>query len=163
MRIAAGVVLIIAGLFNIFGAIKYIGVGAFVGGGNKLVDMAAQQSKKDGRAFDEQKARESVGEAKAAMGAPPGVWLAFGSFMFVTVGTSIACAVCLFRGKAPIFCIVACLMALAAEIVSIVLTNFGPIKNGFGIVGAILGLVGARMIMVRNASSAEAPPAAAPM
>src|SRR5262249_49092629 len=151
-----------AAFINIFGAIKYLSVGAVVGGGNKLVDMAAAQSKKTGEAFDEQKARDSMGAARAAIGAPPSVWVGYGAVLLVPVGASVAGAVCLFRSKAPKFCIIASALAIIAEVIGIAVFSFGIAKI-FGIIGGGLGIFGARAIMARNAAPADLPPAAAPM
>jgi hypothetical protein len=160
MRTAAGILLIFAAFFNIFGAIKYMGGGAFVGGGSKLVDMAAEQSKKEGRAFDEQQARESMRDAKQMLGAPPAVWLSYGLFLLVTVGTSIAGAVCLFRGRAAKFIIVAAALEIVGEAVGFGLSGFGFLRS-LGIVSGIFGIIGARSIMAQNRAPADPPPAAA--
>jgi hypothetical protein len=81
-------------------------------------------------------------------------------FLLVTVGTSIAGAVCLFRRKAPKFILVACVLALAAEVIGSVIIKFGA-GNVLGLLGGILGIIGARSIGAANAPAAAAPPPAA--
>jgi hypothetical protein len=70
----------------------------------------------------------------------------------VTVATSIAGAVCLFRGKAAKFIILAALLAAGAEIGGILLTRFGY-ANIAGLLGAALALVSVRSIMAKAAGT----------
>ena len=99
--------------------------------------------------------------------------MGFGLFLLVTVGTSIAGAVCLFRRKAAKFIIIAAAMAIGAEVLSaVVVALVVGVPLGFGkilfsalpVVGGILAIVAARQITAANAV-AEAPPpsVAAPM
>jgi hypothetical protein len=90
--------------------------------------------------------------------------MGFGVFLLVTVGTSIAGAVCLFRRKAAKFIIVAAALALAAEVIASLIIGFG-IGKILGLAGGVLAILGAREIMVKDAAPAAAPPpaAAAPM
>ena len=57
MRVAAGVLLIIAAVINLFAGILYVGGGAMVGGASKFTAMAAEGAeKKEGHELtDEQK------------------------------------------------------------------------------------------------------------
>ena len=58
MRVAGGVILIIAAVMNLFAAIGYLGAGAMMGGAGKLTSMVEEESKKQGRELtDEQVAR----------------------------------------------------------------------------------------------------------
>jgi hypothetical protein len=79
--------------------------------------------------------------------------MGFGAFLLVTVVTSIAGAVCLFRGKAAKFIIAAALLAAGAEVGGIVLLRFGA-ANIAGLLGAVLALVSARSIMAKAATAA---------
>ena len=57
MRVAAGVILIIAAVINLFASFGYLAGGALVGGAGKLTTMAEEQSRKQGRELtEEQKA-----------------------------------------------------------------------------------------------------------
>jgi hypothetical protein len=53
-------------------------------------------------------------------------------------------------------------MALVAEVIGIAMVKFG-FFNIFGLVGGILGILGARAIMSGNSAPQAMPPAAAPM
>lgn len=166
MRIAAGVILIIAAVINLFAAFGYLAGGAMVGGAGKLQNMVAEESKKQGRELTEEQKRsfEQLDAASAKLGASAGALMGFGVFLFVTVGTSIAGAVCLFRSKAAKFIIVSAALAIGAEVIGSVIIGFG-IGKILGLVGGILAILGARQIMAKNAAPAAAasPPAAAPM
>ena len=98
--------------------------------------------------------------------------MGFGVFLLVTVGTSIAGAVCLFRSKAAKFIIAASALAILAEVGSSVIfgtilgAGVGAVKLAFsamGLLGGIFGLLGARQILAANAAPIDAPPVAAPM
>jgi hypothetical protein len=174
MRVAAGVILIIAAVINLFAAFGYLAGGALMGGAGKLSTMVEEQSKKQRRELTE-KQKKSFAELNAAsakMGGSAGALAGFGVFLFVTVGTSIAGAVCLFRRKAPTFIMIAAGLAIAAEVLSGVIVGavmgagigFGKIIfSSLGLVGGILGLIAARQIAAANAAPAAPPPMAAPM
>jgi uncharacterized protein YbjQ (UPF0145 family) len=157
--------LIIAAAINLFAAIGYLGVGALAGGAGKLSSMVAEESKKQGRELtdDQKKAFADMDTATKTLGASAGALMGLSVFLFVTVGTSIAGAVCLFRGKAAKFIIASCALALLAEVIGIVVVKFGA-GNVLGLLGGILGIIGARQIMGKPAGGAAAPPpVAAPM
>ena len=158
MRIAAGIILIIAAVINIVAALGYLGGGALssAGGASALSKALQEESAKSANTADTnaalaklQQATDNAPSGKALMG--------FGAFLLVTVVTSIAGAVCLFRGKAAKFIIAAALLAAGAEVGGIVLLRFGA-ANIAGLLGAVLALVSARSIM---AKAAEASPARA--
>ena len=165
MRIAAGVILIIAALINLFAAIGYLTLGAGAGMAGKLTQMAEAEQKKSGQEMTaEQKAQMAkADEMLGQVSNSAGKFMGFSVFLFVTVGTSIAGAVCLFRSKAGKFIMVASILAIAAEVIGSVLIGFGPGKI-LGLLGGILGILGARGIMAKDAApAAMPPPAAAPM
>src|SRR4051794_36126545 len=116
MRVAAGVILIIAAVINLFAAIGYLASGALVGGAGKLTNMVAEESKKQGRELTEDQKQQfaQINEASGKMGGSAGALMGFGVFLFVTVGTSIAGAVCLFRRKAAKFIMIAAALAIGA-------------------------------------------------
>jgi hypothetical protein len=174
MRVAAGVILIIAGVMNLFAALGYLAGGALVGGAGKLTTMAEEQSRKQGRELtDEQKASfAQLNDTSSKMKKAAGPLMGFGVFLLVTVGTSIAGAVSLFRRKAVKFVMVAAGLAIAAEVLSMVVVGavlglpigFGKVLfSSFGLVGGILGILGARQIAAMSAEPAVAPPVAAQM
>jgi hypothetical protein len=161
MRVAAGVVLIIAAVINLFAAIGYF----TLGGAGKLGAMVAEQQRKNGQELTPE-GKESfakLDEATHKLGASGGALMGVGVFLFVTVGTSIAGAVCLFRRKAAKFIIVSAIIAIGAEVASSVVIGFGAGKV-LGLLGGILALLGARSIMAASAAPpSQPPPVAAPM
>jgi hypothetical protein len=174
MRVAAGVILIIAAVMNLFAAFGYLASGALVGGAGKLTTMAEEQSRKQGRELtEEQKASfAQLNDASGKMKNVAGPLMGFGVFLLVTVGTSIAGAVCLFRRKAVKFIMVAGGLAIGAEVLSMVVVGavlglpigFGKvIFSSLGLVGGVLGILGARQITAMSAEPAAAPPVAAQM
>jgi hypothetical protein len=150
MRIVAGIVLIIAAVINIFAALGYLGGGALSSGGGSAFSKALQEeAAKSGRSADEAAAIAKLQQASDK--APSGtVLMGFGAFLVLTVATSIAGAVCLFRGKAAKFIILAALLAAGAEIGGIMITRFGY-ANIAGLLGAALALVSVRGIMAKAA------------
>ena len=173
MRVAAGVILIIAAVMNLFASFAYLGGGALAGGAGKLTSMVEEQRKKEGREMtdDEKKSMAQLDAAGTKMSGSAGALAGFGVFLLVTVGTSIAGAVCLFRRKGATFAMIAAGLAIAAEALSfvIVASVVGvPIGAGKvvlslpGLLGGILGILGARQIQAMNAAPPMPPPAAAP-
>jgi len=169
MRVAAGVILIIAAVINLFAALGYLASGALVGGAGKFTNMVAEESKKQGRELTEEQKQQfaQINEASGKMGGSAGALMGFGVFLFVTVGTSIAGAVCLFRRKAVKFIIIAAALAIGAEVLSAVIVavvvgvplGFGKILfSALPVVGGILAIVAARQITAANAVAASGPP-----
>jgi hypothetical protein len=175
MRVAAGVILIIAAVINLFAALGYFASGALVGGAGKFTDMVAEESKRQGKELSEEQKQQfaQINEASGKMGGSAGALMGFGIFLLVTVGTSIAGAVCLFRRKAATFIIIAAAMAIGAEVLSAVIVavvlglplGFGKILlSALPVVGASLAIIAARQIAAANAMAAAPPPSvAAPM
>jgi len=174
MRVAAGVILIIAAVMNLFAAFGYLAGGALVGGAGKLTSMAAEETRKQGKELtEEQKAQYAqINEASSKMGNVAGPLMGFGVFLLVTVGTSIAGAVCLFRRKAAKFIMIAAGLAIGAEVLSAVVVatvlgvpiGFGKIIfSSLGLVGGILGILAARQIAAAADAPAAPPAVAAPM
>ena len=174
MRVAAGVILIIAALINLFAAFGYLAGGALVGGAGKLTDMVAEESKKQGKELTEEQKQQfaQINEASGKMGGSAGALMGFGVFLLVTVGTSIAGAVCLFRRKAATFIMIAAAMAIGAEVLSALIVGLVVgVPIGFGkilfsalpVVGGILAILGARQISAANAVAEAPPPSSAAM
>jgi hypothetical protein len=155
MRIAGGVFLILVAVLNLGAGITYLTGGALAGGAGKLASLsqaaAEENARKAGREMTaEEKAQ--VAQSKAPMeqisaeAAPKaGMFLGLGAFLLITVGTSIAGAVQLFRRKGAMFVMVAAVLVLVAEILGAVVSRFG-VLNVFGIVAAVLAFLGARSI-----------------
>jgi len=178
MRVAGGVILIISAVINLFAALSYFALGGtakLAAGGSGVLEQAmADAQKQQGREMTAEE-KETMAKLNAAAGkasAGAGALMGFGLFLLVTVGTSIAGAVCLFRSKAAKFIIAASALAILAEVMSSVIFGFmlgaavGAAKLAFsamGLLGGIFGLLGARQIMAANAAPVEAPPVAAPM
>jgi hypothetical protein len=155
MRIAAGVILLIAVVINIFGAMRYLGGGALGSGGSDLSKMLQEEVRKNSKDLNpEQKAAMAkLDEATAKASSSANTYMAFGGFLVLTVITSLVGAIMLFRGKGAKFIIVAALLAGAAEIISIMITSFG-VTNVAGLLGAVLALASARGISARAAATA---------
>lgn len=178
MRVAGGVILIIAAVINLFAAISYFAIGGtakLAAGGTSAFEKAVADAKKQqGREMtaEDNEAMAKIDAAAGKVSASAGALMGFGVFLLVTVGTSIAGAVCLFRSKAAKFIIAASALAILAEVMSSVIfgvmlgAGVGAAKlalSAMGLLGGIFGLLGARQIMAANAAPAAAPPVAAPM
>jgi len=178
MRVAGGVILIISAVINLFAALGYFAIGGtakLAAGGSGVFEKAvADAQKQQGREMTAQD-KEAMAQLDAAAGkasAGAGALMGFGVFLLVTVGTSIAGAVCLFRSKAAKFIIAASALAILAEVMSSVIfgmmlgAGVGAAKLAFsamGLLGGIFGFLGARQILAANAAPVAAPPVAAPM
>ena len=181
MRVAAGVLLIIAAVFNLFGSLFYFGGGVLVGSMDKLAAMAEEQQKKQGKEMTEEQKQqfEQYHEARAKMtpadqakiDTAARVAKAYGLLLLVMCGISIAGAVCLFRRRSVKFIVGASIASLVVEVGSCVAlavlggAGLGATKvffSVFGITGGILGLLGARQISIANAVPADMPPPLAP-
>ena len=113
-----------------------------------MTQMAEESSRKTGGLTAEQKAQLAQSKAQLAelseeAGSKAGMLMGFGAFLLVTVGTSIAAAVQLFRRKGAMFIMVAAVLVLAAEIIGALILKFG-VMNVPGVVAAILAFLGAR-------------------
>ena len=176
MRVAAGVLLIIAAVINLFAGILYVGGGAMVGGANKFTAMAAEAQRKKGRDLtDEQKEQfAQLNEAQRQTETDPKAarvvraMMGYGSFLLVTVGTSIAGAVCLFRRRAPKVIVATAVVLLLAEALGCVVAGvllgrtalvMKLFSSALGILGGILALVGARQVSLANERPVDDMPA----
>ena len=179
MRVAAGVLLIIAAVFDFFGGLFYFGGGVMVGSMDKLAAMAEEQQKKQGKELTEEQKqqfeqyheaqRNMKPEERAKMDTAARVAKAYGLLLLVMSGISIAGAVCLFRRRSVKFIVGASVVFLVVEVGSCVVlavvtsgaAGLGATKvffSVFGITGGILGLLGARQISIANAVPADLPP-----
>lgn len=122
MRVAAGVLLIIAAVFNLFAGLAYLGGGGLAAGVGSMDEFG--------------------GEATGLV-AGGAMLMAVGVFLLVSVGILIAGAVFLFQQKKPGFALAAGVMAIAAEVFGILLSSFG-IMNILGLVAGVLAIIAAK-------------------
>ncbi len=144
MRITAGVILIIAALFNLFASLGYMAGGAASTGVSMVGDQVVQEMAKDGEQLTDQQQQE-YDDAAATLGAAGGGFMAFGVFLLISVGILIAGAVFLFQGTKASFILAAGGVAVVAEVIGILLTTFG-VTNLIGIVGGVLAIVAAKQM-----------------
>jgi len=155
MRTAAGVLLILVATLNLFAALFYLAVGA----GGQLTAMAADQERRQGREPTPEKRRsaETLRRAPEQLGTTAGKLMAYGCLLAVTVGTSIAGAVCLFRQRSAPFVIASAVLLIIAEVIDGVLIKFGW-GNAPGLLAAVFALIGARSIIVMSRPVDPTPP-----
>jgi hypothetical protein len=146
MRTAAGVLLIVVAVINLFASLFYFGVA----GGPKLNAMVMEQARREGQEVPPASRRQAqvLEDAPRRLGTTAGALVSVGLFLLVTVGTSIAGAVCLFRQRAARFVIAAAALVVAAEGIDAVIIKFGW-GNVPGLIAAVFAVLGARSIMVR--------------
>jgi hypothetical protein len=142
MRVAAGVILIIAAIFNLIASLGYLAGGAATSGMSSMADSAYVQNS---GMSDSEKAqlKEDLDKVKSEVGSAGIGFLAFGVFLLVSVGILIAGAVFLFQDKKPQFIMIAGGVAILAEVIGILITNFG-IMNILGLVGGALAIIAAK-------------------
>jgi hypothetical protein len=138
MRTAAGVILIIAAVFNLLAAFTYLAGGAATTGLSQTAIYAEQngQDLTEEQKKEIKKVSDEVGNA--GMG-----FMAFGVYLLASVGILIAGAVFLFQNKKPQFIMIAGGMAILAEVIGILITTFG-VTNLVGLVGGILAILAAK-------------------
>ncbi len=153
MRIAAGVLLIIAAVFNLFASLGYLGGGAASAGLSSLSDAAIESSFEADESLTAEEAAAAEEFTSSLKGAG-GLLMAMGVFLLVSVGVLIAGAVFLFQSKQPKFVIAAGVIALLAEVFGMLITSFG-VLNAVGIVAGVLTIIAATQFM-----NAPAEPAA---
>ncbi len=141
MRIAGGVLLIIAAVINLIAGFGYMAAGAVAGGAGKIGEMAQEEAAKQGSTMTPE-TKKALEEMKSAKGKGGGL-AGFGVFLLVTVGTSIAGAIMLFMRKNAMFVLIAGGLAILAEIGGVVLISFG-IMNVIGLAGGILAILASR-------------------
>ena len=146
MRTAAGVLLIIAAVFNLMGSVGYI-----VGGGvaSNMENIASYAEKQNGKTLSAED-KANIAAAQEKVGSSGIGLMAFGVFLLVSVGILIAGAVFLFKNTKPQFIMIAGGMAIVAEVIGILITNFG-ITNIVGLVAGILAIISAKSMGVGSA------------
>jgi hypothetical protein len=141
MRIAAGIILILAGLFNGCAAVGYVSGGAVTAGTGMLVGAVGKELQKNGADVspaDQTQLQQGATRVTTAGGG----LMVFGLFLFVMLGLQIATGVVLFVERARIFAIVVGGLGLIAEAVGISLIGVGW-GNAPGLLGCVLCIVAA--------------------
>lgn len=142
MRVAAGVLLILAAVINLFASLGYLGGGAATTGLSGISESAVEASLLESGDVTEEEARE-MAEMSSEMKGAGGMLMAMGVFLLVSVGILIAGAVFLFQAKNPKFATAAGVMALVGEGLGIAITSFG-VMNLIGLVAGVLAIIAAR-------------------
>lgn len=146
MRTAAGVLLIIAAVFNLVGSLGYIAGGAVSTNMESIATYAEKESGETMSAED----KAALSEIQDKVGGAGMGLMAFGMFLLVSVGILIAGAVFLFKNTKPNFIMVAGGMAIVAEVIGILITTFG-ITNIVGLVAGILAIISAKNMGIGSA------------
>ena len=143
MRTAAGVILIIAAVFNLVASLGYLAGGAATSAiGSGMSEVATQmQTEKGSQMTAEQKAQ--MEKFQDEVGGSGIGFMAFGVFLLVSVGILIAGAVFLFQNKKAQFIMIAGGIAILAEVIGILITKFG-VTNIIGLVGGIMAILAAK-------------------
>ena len=142
MRVAAGVLLIIAAFINLFASLGYLGGGAATTGLSSISESAIEASLIEGGEMTQEEASEAAGLTSNMKGAG-GMLMGMGVFLLVSVGILIAGAVFLFQSKKAKFVMGAGIMALVAEGLGIAIISFG-VMNLIGLVAGVLAIIAAR-------------------
>ncbi len=98
MRVAAGVLLIIAAVINLFASLGYLGCGAATTGLSSVSESVIEASLIEDGAMTQEEAREAA-ELTNNMKGAGGMLMGMGVFLLVSVGILIAGAVFLFQAK----------------------------------------------------------------
>jgi len=143
MRTAAGVILIIAAVLNLMASMGYLAGGAATSTlGSGMSDVAAIAQKESGTQMTAEQKAEMEKFQEEVGGTGIG-FMAFGVFLLVSVGILITGAVFLFKNTNAKFIMVAGVMAIAAEVIGILISSFG-VMNILGLVGGILAIIAAK-------------------
>jgi len=162
MKIAAGIILIVAAIMNIFGGSKFVLTGGAATVGAMAADALNEEAAKQGIEVDEAakaQLKEGTGELKT-LGTGH---LVFGLFLWVMFVMQIVGAVFLFISKSKMFIFIVAVLSVLAEVGSMVLTpdflggGFGW-TNIFGLLGGVLAFVAAMSIGKAAAPAAPAAP-----
>ena len=148
MRIAAGVLIIIVSILDLFSGFGYALGGAIIAGGSDLqaqiAKEAARQAKDAKTAQEVKEMTEKLGQAGTAYG---GAAVVFGFFLLAMCGLCIAAAIVLFREKAATFALIIGILQLVAEGLGFIIipgiTLVGILIKVFVVVAAVLVIVGA--------------------
>jgi hypothetical protein len=147
MRIAAGVLLIVAAVFNVIAGSGYALGGAAASittdAVAKIGDEAIQSS--GAGSAELAKAQEELAKAAAQASGMSSSLLYFGYFLFLMFVLQIVGGILCFVKKAKVFIIIVGLLSIGAEVGGIVMTAFGW-TNIIGLVAGVLAILGALSI-----------------
>ena len=143
MRTAAGVILIIAAVFNLVASLGYLAGGAATSAiGSGMSEVATQMQTETGSQMTaEQKAQ--MEKFQDEVGGSGIGFMAFGVFLLVSVGILIAGAVFLFQNKKAQFIMIAGGIAVLAEVLGSLMSSFG-VTNIIGLVGGVMAILAAK-------------------
>jgi len=153
MRIAAGVLIIIASVFDLVAGIGYAFVGGAASVGSDIVQQAAKQAAQKSNDPAAQQAAAKVGQTMTAIG---GGIMFFGLFLLVMFALNIAAAVVLFQQKAAMFALIVGILEIVACIIGLVLWG------GINIITTIPGLVAGVFVIIAAIGYLNKPAATAP-
>jgi hypothetical protein len=143
MRTAAGVILIIAAVFNLLASFGYLAGGALTQGVSSGVGQAAIMAQQESGTEMTAEQKAEMEKFQNEVGGSGIGFMAFGVFLLASVGILIAGAVFLFQNKKPQFILIAGGMAILAEVIGIFITGFGFFKI-IGLVGGALAILAAK-------------------
>ena len=159
LRVVAGVILIIAATGNLLGGGSYLlyGISMSAGGGLERIQPTMKEIARDsgnrGRLSAEGERKHQEALAKQGSG---GFQIGLGLFLWILFILQILGAIMLFICKAKMFVFVISTLSVTAEIVCMLSGGFGYWQL-FGLIGGVLGFIGAMGI-----GKVEAAPPAAP-
>ncbi len=136
MKVAAGVILIIAAVFNLFAGLAYLGGGAASTGFSEAMNSTEMQQQRSQMTAEE---KTNMDKATKFVGTGGTGLMIFGVILLVSVGILIAGAVFLFTDKKAQFIMMAGGVAILVEVIGILITHFG-ITNVVGLVGGALAI-----------------------
>jgi hypothetical protein len=148
MRIAGGILIIIAAVLDLLGGITYCFGGAFVG----AFGAATQQVAKASGEPNSQQVEKDAHKVEVA----GGMLALFGVFLLVLSGLGIACAVVLFLRRGAVFALLVGLLQISAEVISYVLWSSVGWTNGVAILAAVFVIVGALSYLGKPAAPVPA-------
>ncbi|MBW2702422.1 MAG: hypothetical protein JRF33_16505 [Deltaproteobacteria bacterium] len=161
MRIVAGIILIVAATVNALGGGFYLLGGALTTGGMSTDAEMGMETAGTQSAAGSQSA-QPVEESKKDSSGTGIFWVVFGLFLWVLFILQIVGAIMLFQNRAQMFIFIVCALSVIAEIVGQINVGF-VFWQVFGLVGGVLGIIGARGIgSARGIGKAKAAPPAAP-
>jgi hypothetical protein len=146
MNVAAGVLLILAAVFNGCAGGGYMMGGAASSAAGVVGSRVGDELAKDSKTSVAENAGSMKAMATTAKATGVGL-MAFGLFLLAMLGLQIAAAVVLFMKKAKTFIIVIAGLGILAEVIGVLLTSFGW-TNVVGLLAGILALVALRSFRV---------------
>jgi hypothetical protein len=147
MRIAAGVLLIVAAVFNVIAGSGYALGGAVASVGTDMLAKVGDEAMKEGGAdaADVAKAQADFAKATSEVKGFGAGLLYFGYFLFLMFVLQIVGGILCFVRKAKMFIVIVGVLSIGAEIGGIVMTTFGW-TNIIGLVAGALAIVAAMQL-----------------